>query len=255
MIVFRFLYSFYALLVFFVFAIPILLGYVSLKFLPYKKQIGGAYFLNRILVFIVAFFTFYRFKIKGIEKIDLSRNWIVVCNHNNLMDIFAAAYGIRVNAKPLVKKENSRIPILGQLFQLACLLVDRSSKDSREMANKVLKVELEMGGSILIFPEGTRNRTNKPLKPFYNGAFDLSLETGVPILPIVFTNIRKIGRPDSLLISPGIIEINYLNPIFPDNDDKYNVEGFKQICFNEMESFLLKNDNEFKKALQIESND
>ncbi|MBK8671505.1 MAG: hypothetical protein IPN93_00505 [Bacteroidetes bacterium] len=113
---------------------------------------------------------------------------------------------------------------------------------------------MKWAGPFLFFG-GTRNRTNKPLKPFYNGAFDLSLETGVPILPIVFTNIRKIGRPDSLLISPGIIEINYLNPIFPDNDDKYNVEGFKQICFNEMESFLLKNDNEFKKALQIESND
>jgi 1-acyl-sn-glycerol-3-phosphate acyltransferase len=255
MIFLRFLFSFYALLVFFVFAIPILFGYITLKFLPYKKQIGGAYFLNRILVFIVAFFTFFRFKIRGIEKIDLSRNWIVISNHNNLMDMIAAAYGIRINAKPLVKKEVGRIPILGQLFQIACLLVDRSSKTSRENAQNVLKKEIEMGGSILIFPEGTRNRTNKPLKSFYNGAFDLALETGVPILPIVFTNIRKIARPDSLLINPGIIEVNYLNPIFPDNFEKNDVENFKQFCFNEMESFLLKNDDEFKKALQIESND
>jgi 1-acyl-sn-glycerol-3-phosphate acyltransferase len=171
------------------------------------------------------------------------------------MDMIAAAYGIRINAKPLVKKEVGRIPILGQLFQIACLLVDRSSKTSRENAQNVLKKEIEMGGSILIFPEGTRNRTNKPLKSFYNGAFDLALETGVPILPIVFTNIRKIARPDSLLINPGIIEVNYLNPIFPDNFEKNDVENFKQFCFNEMESFLLKNDDEFKKALQIESND
>ena len=59
-----------------------------------------------------------------------------------------------------------------------------------------------------------------------------------------------IGLISGFLIADGSVLDTY-NKSF----DKYNVEDFKQICFNEMESFLLKNDNEFKKALQIESND
>ena len=255
MVLLKIIYSIYALLVFFTFSIPILIAYLFLKVLPYKKQIVGAYFLNRILVFIVGMFTFYSFKVKGIEKIDLDKNWIVVANHNNLMDMIAAAYGIRINAKPLVKKEVGNIPILGQLFQIGCLLVDRSSKSSREKVQNILKKELEQGGSILIFPEGTRNRSSKPLGSFYNGAFELAMATGVPILPIVFTNIRKIARPDSLLIMPGLIEINYLDPILPQNFKINSSDELKQFCYKEMESYLLKNDDEFRKALEIETND
>lgn len=246
MVVFRILYSIYTLLVFFVFAIPILFAYLFLKLLPYKKQIGGAYFLNRILVFSFSIFTFYRYKIKGLDKIIKNHNCIVIVNHYNVMDMIAIAYGCRVNAKPLVKKELGKIPILGQLFQIACLTLDRKSEESREKAQMKMKWELENGGSILIFPEGTRNRSDAPLKSFYNGAFELSLQTGIPILPIVLTNIRKITDADSLIVRPGIIELNYLDPIFPANFEKSSVEILKEKCFQVMEDFLIENDDHFK---------
>ena len=243
---FHVIYSIYAVIVFFLLAIPILIAYLFLKFLPYEKQIDGVYFLNRILVFLVAMFTFNSFKDVDIELVDFKKTYVVIANHNNLMDLLGSAYGNRISAKPLVKKELGDIPILGQLFQLSSIMVNRSSKDSRKEVLQQMKEELLMGISIMIFPEGTRNRTPNPLKNFYDGAFELSIYSGFPILPIVFNNVRKIAAPDTLLIKPGVIEVCYLPPIYPEGYTMDNLEAYKEKCFRIMENYLIENDDSFK---------
>ncbi len=45
-----------------------------------------------------------------------------------------------------------------------------------------LKRILGLGISVLIFPEGTQNRTNDPLQQFYDGAFRIAVETQQPVL-------------------------------------------------------------------------
>lgn len=47
---------------------------------------------------------------------------------------------------------------------------------------RVLKRE----SSILIFPEGTFNETDKPLKQLYDGAFRLAIRSQTPIVPLIF---------------------------------------------------------------------
>ena len=42
-----------------------------------------------------------------------------------------------------------------------------------------------------IYPEGTRNRTDEPLKKFYDGAFKLAVSTGNAIIPAVIFNTKK----------------------------------------------------------------
>ena len=54
------------------------------------------------------------------------------------------------------------------------------------------RARLEAGGSLALFPEGTINRDPRQLLRGRFGAARLSLETGVPVLPV---GIRFIGRP------------------------------------------------------------
>ena len=70
-----------------------------------------------------------------------------------------------------------------------------------------LKEVLKQGISILIFPEGTQNRSNEILQPFYDGAFRIAVETQQPILPMVIINAGNLMPPGKMSIKPGKITI------------------------------------------------
>ena len=209
----KFVYSIWTVVSFLLLTIPMMIGYLLLKLIPYQKQINGVYVINRTAIFIWSVVVGMRYKIRGLENIDKQQTYVVVINHINAADMMATAYGQRVNAKPLVKRELTLVPGLGQLFTLMCLPVDRSSKEARNASKVRMLNELKQGISVLIFPEGTRNRTKEPLLPFYDGAFELAIDAQVPILPVVLTNIHKINKVDTLLIQPGTMEITHLTPI------------------------------------------
>ncbi|HPN20141.1 MAG TPA: lysophospholipid acyltransferase family protein, partial [Chitinophagales bacterium] len=189
----KFVYSIWTVVSFLLLTIPMMIGYLLLKLIPYQKQINGVYVINRTAIFIWSIMVGMRYKIRGLENIDKQQTYVVVINHINAADMMATAYGQRVNAKPLVKRELTLVPGLGQLFTLMCLPVDRSSREARNASKVRMLNELKQGISVLIFPEGTRNRTKEPLLPFFDGAFELAIDAQVPILPVVLTNIHKIN--------------------------------------------------------------
>lgn len=242
----KILFSIWVVITFMLLTIPMLMGYLSLKFVPYTKQIIGVYVVNRTFLFIWSMLTGYRYKINGLEHIDKEQTYVVVINHVNAADMIATAYGQRVPAKPLVKKELTLIPFLGQLFSLMCLPMDRSSKEARHQSKLKLLSDLKQGISVLIFPEGTRNRTKEPLIPFYDGAFELAIDAQVPILPVVLSNIRKINRVDTLLVQPGTMEITHLTPIKTTGLSSNAIDSLKQQTFEVMKNFLLQHDYYFR---------
>jgi 1-acyl-sn-glycerol-3-phosphate acyltransferase len=246
----QFMFSIWVVLTFMLLTLPMLTGYLFLKFVPYRHQIKGVYIVNRTFLFIWSVLTGYRYKISGLENIDKDQTYVVVINHVNAADMIATAYGQRVPAKPLVKRELTLIPGLGQLFSLMCLPMDRSSKAARYNSKLKMLSDLKQGISVLIYPEGTRNRTKGPLIPFYDGAFELAIEAQVPILPVVLTNIRKINRVDTLLVQPGTLEITHLTPIKTTGLSSSAVESLKQQTYSVMEDFLLQNDSYFKTQTQ-----
>lgn len=70
-----------------------------------------------------------------------------------------------------------------------------------------LKKILEMNIPVLIFPEGTQNRTTELLQPFYDGAFRIAIETQQPIMPVVIIGAGRLMPPKKFFIQPGKIKI------------------------------------------------
>ena len=239
------IYSIFTVLSFLILTIPMVVGYLLLKLVPYKKQINGVYVINRTSIFIWSVMVGMRYRISGLEHIDKNQTYVVVVNHVNAIDMMAVAYGERVPAKPLVKKELTLIPGLGQLFTLMCLPVDRSSKEARNKSKVRMLSELKQGISVLIFPEGTRNRSKNPLMPFFDGAFELAIEAQVPIMPVVLTNIRKMNKVDTLLVQPGTMEITHLPPINTKGLKPEQIQVLKQEVCNKMTAYILANDSYF----------
>lgn len=251
----RFFYKVYSVWLassFFLMTPFMLLLFVLCKFfVPYKHQIRFVYYINHFFLFFWSAFSGIRYKIRGIENIKEKQTYICVLNHTNSADMIAAAYGGRVYAKPLIKKELTLIPFLGQIFSLSCIAVDRSNTEARKKSKDNMLNDLLQGISVLVFPEGTRNRTGKPLKEFYDGAFDIAVSANLPILPMVFTNIKKINPKHDLVFQPATLEVNHLEPIYPDGNDEDAVQRLKNKTFQSMWNYLVEYDDEFKKFDKI----
>src|SRR4051812_15335357 len=109
----RIMYSSWVVITFMLMTIPILFFYLFVKLIPYRRQINGVYFINRWFVTVWSKIIGFRYKVNGLSNIDRQQTYVVVMNHVNAADIIATAYGLRVSAKPLIKKELLFIPVLG----------------------------------------------------------------------------------------------------------------------------------------------
>lgn len=99
-----------------------------------------------------------------------------------------------------------KIPVFGWIYKRLVVMIDRSSRESRDHSVAELRKDLADGQSVLIFPEGTMNKSELPLNPFYDGAFRLAIETQTPVLPFAILNSRAhLPRTDPLLLNPGLI--------------------------------------------------
>ena len=150
------------------------------------------------------------------KVVQKGKNYVLVCNHNSFMDVFATNPFVPNVSKTIAKAEFAKVPVLGSIYTWGSVLVDRRSAQSRQRSYLEMKETLEKGMDMLFFPEGTRNKTNKPLGKFQNGAFKLAVDMQKEIVPMVIFNTRKILPADKkFYMLPGIIKLHYLPPVSP----------------------------------------
>ncbi len=161
------------------------------------------------------FITGLRLKIRGKENFLPGEKYIVVCNHNTLMDIPVSTPFIPGANKTIAKIEMTRIPLFGLIYKRGAVLVDRKNEESRRASFIEMKNVLASGLHMCIYPEGTRNRTNEPLGYFHDGAFRLSTETGHLIIPALIFYTKKVLPSKSFYFWPHRIEIHFLKAVVP----------------------------------------
>jgi 1-acyl-sn-glycerol-3-phosphate acyltransferase len=123
-------------------------------------------------------------RISGREKIRRDEAYVMVANHQSLLDILVL-FRLFVHYKWVSKIENFRIPLIGWNMRLNRYIQLRRGDRSRVVKMLALCREtLAAGNSVMIFPEGTRSPDGR-LRAFKTGAFVLAKATGRPILPIV----------------------------------------------------------------------
>ena len=122
-------------------------------------------------------------QIGGVEHATLRHPYVVVSNHQSLADIPVISR-LPWEMKWVGKAELFRVPVLGWLMRLADdIPVDRKDPASRASVLQRAQEKIEHGVSVMFFPEGTRSLDGR-LKTFYDGAFALAVEAGVPVLPL-----------------------------------------------------------------------
>ena len=193
----------------------------------------------RLWAGIWSFLSGIRYQIEGLEHIDRSKPYIYIFNHRSFIDAPVIPMAIPQVLRALGKKELSKIPVFGWIVGKFAVWVDRSSTESRRASLETLIRILEKGKSVVVAPEGTRNNTDELLLPFQKGAFRLSIETQIPILPMAVIGADQIMKRGSILLSPGKVKIYFSKPIFPPSPSEKAVNDFTAQCKNRLEAMLL----------------
>jgi 1-acyl-sn-glycerol-3-phosphate acyltransferase len=179
-------------------------------------------------------------RVKGKEHFEKGKNYIVLCNHNSLIDVPVSSPGIPGGNKTIAKIEMAKIPLFGMIYRMGSVLVDRKSEASRRESFTKMKAVLDMGLHMCIYPEGTRNKTDQPLKEFHDGAFKLAIETQKTIIPAVLFNTRKVlPASKKFFFWPNRLQMDFLSPIVV--KQAHTIESLKREVFEVMSSYYERN--------------
>jgi 1-acyl-sn-glycerol-3-phosphate acyltransferase len=152
------------------------------------------------------------------------------------MDVPVATPFIPAANKTIAKSSMAKIPLFGLIYKRGSVLVNRNDKNSRKDSYRKMKNVLGMGMTMCIYPEGTRNRTNLPLKEFHDGAFKLAVETETAIIPALIFHTKKVlppGKP--FYFWPAKMELHFLPPVSVSADCDYKLLNEK--IFNIMKFY------------------
>jgi 1-acyl-sn-glycerol-3-phosphate acyltransferase len=126
----------------------------------------------------------------------------------------------------VAKKSLFSIPVVGWSMSFAgYIAIDRESATRAYRSMLAAAKKIKAGTSVIIFPEGTRNETDRKLLPFKKGSFTLAVKAGVPVVPVGITGTRDIMPRGSLRISPADVTISFAPPIETEGRDEKELMG------------------------------
>jgi len=210
------LFGIYAVLVIvlsFFIVIPAYL--VIFSFMPDDKAPFLAHKVSRFWAKFLFVCYFIKVDIKGMELIKPEQAYVFVCNHRSQLDIPLFARACVNTFRFLSKIEVTKLPLIGYVVKRLYITVDRKSKEDRakslvKMQDSLLKEKI----SVVLFPEGTRNRTDESLIDFKDGAFRLAIDTKLPIAVLTILNSGSFSPANKFMqLKPGILKAVWTEPI------------------------------------------
>jgi 1-acyl-sn-glycerol-3-phosphate acyltransferase len=154
-----------------------------------------------------------KWKVAGKENVPSDRAVVVCANHQSNVDPPVIFRAVHPRLRVLYKQEFDRIPLLPRAFKMAGFIpIDRRNREAAMRSIEMGAAALRSGRSFLIFPEGTRSKTDE-LLPFKKGGFRMAIKAGAPIVPVAISGGRTAMVKGSFIIRPATLTIRIGPPI------------------------------------------
>lgn len=175
----------------------------------------------------------------GLENFERNRAYVIVANHQSLLDIVVIYAALTIHFKFMAKKELFRIPFLGwHMFLAGDIPIDRGNRDSAKRAIEKSRDWLRKGFSVVFFPEGTRS-TDGEIQPFKAGAFKIAAEEKIEILPVVIDGTGDtIPKHDWKIHRTACFRLSVGKPVSVATNDPALVENARDLVREEMKKRL-----------------
>ena len=169
------------------FPIEWLIGRIS----PKAKDISSLRFVQFVFK-VILFLSGVNTTVIGLENIPKDEPVVFIGNHRGFFDTVVSYSRMPRLTGFIAKKEMQKVPFIRLWMKyLHCLFMDRSNP--REGLKTILSgvEQINNGISIVIFPEGTRNKGDG-IMPFHGGSFKLADKSNCKIIPMVQNNTENV---------------------------------------------------------------
>ena len=143
---------------------------------------------------------------------NLPGGLLVCANHQSFFDPFWIGFPIKRQFRFMTWDAATRWFLIGPFIRSLGAFpvnVERGSKEALKMSLGWLRA----GGSLMVFPEGSRSFSDGKIQPFKTGAVRIALDAKVPILPVTIRGANRVWAQDMKLPHLGRVEIVY-HPLF-----------------------------------------
>ena len=166
-------------------------------------------------------------EIIGEHNIKDNKNYIFAPNHSSFMDFPVLFVAINKYLVFVAKKELKKIPIFKSILNVSgFIFVDRNNtSDAIDSLNELKSDIKNTPRSVVVFPEGTRSSSNQ-LQSFKKGAAVLSINTGLPIIPVYIMGSFDWWDTKNFRKNSNKIVVNFGKPIITENkqyEDRENI--------------------------------
>lgn len=153
------------------------------------------------------------YRVRGRENLPANRAAVFCSNHQSNIDPPLLFKALHPRTHILYKHEIDQIPVLARAFRMGGFIpIDRRNKESSMRSIEAGAASIRAGNSFLIFPEGTRSKTDD-LLPFKKGGFIMAVKAGAPIVPVAIRGGKEAMKKGSPIVRPVTIHINVGTPI------------------------------------------
>jgi 1-acyl-sn-glycerol-3-phosphate acyltransferase len=166
-------------------------------------------------VFYVYVNPLWKLRTTGREHLPWRGPAVIVANHASLVDILVL-FDLFRPFKWVSKAENFKLPFIGWNMRLnGYVSLVRGDRESVAAMLDHCRRLIARGNPVLFFPEGTRTRDGR-LQPFKDGAFELALEHGIPLICVaVHGTGRALPKHGMILKEHVDAHVEVLAPLDP----------------------------------------
>ena len=161
----------------------------------------------------ICLLTFCRVEVVGSENLKKGQSYVFAANHASIYDVFLIYGYIGVSFKWIMKKELQTVPFIGKACMSAGhIYVNRDGGKQALQSIQRAKEILSEGVSVVVFPEGFRTK-NGEVGRFKRGAFEISKDMQLPIVPISLSGCYQVMKVGSSYPVPGKLKLRIHPPV------------------------------------------
>jgi len=150
--------------------------------------------------------------VSGRENIPAKGSVCFVSNHGSIFDIVLILRYTGRLVGFVAKKELRMIPLVNMwIFVVGGLFIDRKNLRKAHKTINTGVARIKAGGSMIVFPEGSRSR-GQGLLPFHPGALKLATLSGAVIVPVALSGTYDIFERNRRVFA-GPVKITFCEQI------------------------------------------